>query len=55
MDNIPQQEAQDLADSLPITESQSWGGAVFMVIAIIFGFGSKIHESLPPPKFAGFS
>ena len=37
MDNIPQQEAQDLADSLLITESQSWGGAVFMVVALLFG------------------
>ena len=37
MDNILQQEAQDLADSLSITESQSWGGAVFMFVAILFG------------------
>lgn len=37
MDNILQQEAQDLANSLPITESQSWGDAVFMFVAILFG------------------
>jgi hypothetical protein len=34
--NIPQQEAQDLADSLPITESQSFSGAVFLVAALLF-------------------
>jgi hypothetical protein len=36
MPTIPQQEAEDLAHSLPWEESISWGGAVFMVVAIAF-------------------
>ena len=34
MKTIPQQEAEDLAHSLPCEQSQSWDGAVFMVGAI---------------------
>ena len=34
MQIIPQQEAEDLARSLPFDQSQLWGSAVFMVGAM---------------------
>ena len=37
MQTIPQQEAEDLARSLPFDQSQLWGSAVFMVAALLFG------------------
>ena len=37
MESIAQQEAEDLARSLPFDQSQLWGGAVFMVAALLFG------------------
>jgi hypothetical protein len=37
MENIARQEGQDLARSLPWSEStSSWEGAVFLVAAVIF-------------------
>ena len=36
MQTIPQQEAEDLARSLPLDQSQSWGGAVYLVVVSIF-------------------
>jgi hypothetical protein len=36
MENIPRQEAEDLARSLPWTESTSWEGAIFLGVALIF-------------------
>ena len=37
MQTIPQQEAEDLVNSLPWEQSQLWGSAVFMVAALLFG------------------
>jgi hypothetical protein len=36
MQTIPQKEAEDLARSLPLDQSQSWGGAVYLVLVSIF-------------------
>jgi len=36
MQTIPQQEADDLAHSLPWEQSQLWGSAIFMVVVLLF-------------------
>ena len=50
MGSIAQQEAEDLARSLPWEESTSWDGAVYMVVAfvVVFWLLSRDDEAQLP-------